>query len=125
MFLRICIALFIHRQHFTIATFSFNQPRFRSNATWNSIGTTFANQSFVGPLPYGIFVNSNNSIYIPNLNKQSNETTSSLTLGPIVIPLQQIVTGMITELFSLLVGLLVVQCFRRNRRLFIAYFNNQ
>ena len=66
MFLQIWIGLFIHQQHFTIATFSFNQPRFRPNATWNSIATTFANQSFVGAQPYGIFVNSNNSIYIPN-----------------------------------------------------------
>ena len=66
MFLRICIGLFIQQQHFTIATVSFNQPRFRTNATWNSIATTFANQSFVGIEPYGIFVNSNNSIYIPN-----------------------------------------------------------
>jgi len=66
MFLRISIALVIHQQHFTIATFSFNQPRFRPNATWNSTATTFGNQSFVGTNPYGIFVNSNNSIYIPN-----------------------------------------------------------
>ena len=66
MFLQIWIGLFIHQQHFTIATFSFNQPRFRPNATWNSIATTFANQNFVGKQPFGIFVNSNNSIYIPN-----------------------------------------------------------
>ena len=38
---------------------SFNQPRFRPNTTWNSNATTFANESV-------IFVNSNNSIYIPN-----------------------------------------------------------
>jgi len=66
MFLRIWIGLFIYQQHFTIATVSFNQPRFRTNATWNSIATTFAGQSFVGAAPFGIFVNSNNSIYIPN-----------------------------------------------------------
>ena len=66
MFLRIWIGLFIQQQYFTIATFSFNQPRFRINATWNSIATTFAKQSFVGQYPIGIFVNSNNSIYIPN-----------------------------------------------------------
>ena len=67
MFLRICIGLFIYQQQYlTSSTFSFNQPRFRINATWNSIATTFANQSFVGANPYGIFVNSNNSIYIPN-----------------------------------------------------------
>jgi len=67
MFLRIWIGLFIYQQqHFTIATVSFNQPRFRPNATWNSIATTFANQTFVGTQPFGIFVNLNNSIYIPN-----------------------------------------------------------
>jgi len=38
---------------------SFNQPRFRPNATWNSNATTFANETL-------IFINSNNSIYIPN-----------------------------------------------------------
>ena len=38
---------------------SFNQPRFRPNTTWNSNATTFANESL-------IFINSNNSIYIPN-----------------------------------------------------------
>mgnify|MGYP001033874273 CR=1 FL=1 len=67
MFLRIWIGLFIYQQqYFTIATFSFNQPRFRTNATWNSIATTFANQTFVGTQPFAIFVNLNNSIYIPN-----------------------------------------------------------
>ena len=43
---------------------SFNQPRFRPNATWNSNPTTFANETL-------IFINSNNSIYIPN--KKTNE----------------------------------------------------
>ena len=66
MFLRIWIGLFIQQQYFTIATFSFNQPRFRTNSTWNSIATTFPTQSLVGIQPHGIFVNSNNSIYIPN-----------------------------------------------------------
>ena len=45
---------------------SYNQPRFCLNTTWNSIATTFAGQSFVGANPTGIFVNSNNSIYILN-----------------------------------------------------------
>jgi len=43
---------------------SFNQPRFRPNATWNSNATTFANETL-------IFINSNNSIYIPN--RQTDE----------------------------------------------------
>jgi len=66
MFLRIWIGLFIQQQYFTFATLSFNQPRFRINVTWNSNATTFVNQSFVGTHPFGIFVNSNNSIYVPN-----------------------------------------------------------
>jgi len=66
MFLRIWIGLFIQQQYFTIAAFSFNQPRFRTNTTWSSIATTFANQNFVGTLPHGIFIDSNNSIYVPN-----------------------------------------------------------
>jgi len=67
MFLRIWIALFIYQQQYlTSATFSFNQPRFRPNATWNSNATTFADQSFLGAQPVTIFVNSNNSIYLSN-----------------------------------------------------------
>jgi len=66
MFLWIWIGLFIQQQYFTFATFSFNQPRFRTNTTWNSNAITFTNRSFVGSYPSGIFVNSNNSIYISN-----------------------------------------------------------
>ena len=67
MFLRIWIGLFIYQQqYFTFATVSFNQPRFRTNATWNSIATTFADEHFAGEVPHGIFINSNNSIYILN-----------------------------------------------------------
>ena len=66
MFLRIWIGLFIYQQHFTIATVSFNQPKFCLNTSWNSIAKTFADKSIAGILPHGIFINSNNSIYIPN-----------------------------------------------------------
>ena len=43
---------------------SFNQPIFRPDAIWNSNTTTFANETL-------IFINSNNSIYIPN--KETDE----------------------------------------------------
>ena len=67
MFLGIWISLLIYQQQYlTSTTFSFNQPRFRINATWSSSATTFANQNFMGTQPIGIFVNSNNSIYIAN-----------------------------------------------------------
>jgi len=48
----------------TAVEVSFNQPRFRPNATWNSNATNFANETL-------IFINSNNSIYIPN--QKTNE----------------------------------------------------
>ena len=51
---------------FVVLTLSYNQPRFCLNTIWNSNATTFANERFVGRFPSGIFVNSNNSIYIPN-----------------------------------------------------------
>jgi len=56
---------------FVVLTLSYNQPRFCLNTTWNSNAKTFANRSFVSAYPYGIFVNSNNSIYIPN--RQTNQ----------------------------------------------------
>ena len=45
----------------------FHQPRFRPNATWNSIATTFGGQSFVGTRSCGIFIDINNSIYMLNI----------------------------------------------------------
>jgi len=56
---------------FLVLTLSYNQPRFCLNTTWNSIATTFTNQSFVSTQPRSIFVNSNNSIYI--LNRETGE----------------------------------------------------
>ena len=66
LFLNSIIRMFINTDDLFISAFSFNQPRFRSNATWNLTAATFANQSFVGIDPFGIFVNSNNSLYILN-----------------------------------------------------------
>ena len=56
---------------FVVLTLSYNQPRFCLNTIWNSNATTFANERFMGTQPRGIFVNSNNSIYIPN--QQTNQ----------------------------------------------------
>ncbi|CAF1593815.1 unnamed protein product, partial [Adineta steineri] len=43
---------------------SYNQPKFCSSATWNPNATNFANSSTVGVGPYGIFVNTNNTVYV-------------------------------------------------------------
>ncbi|CAF1256478.1 unnamed protein product [Adineta steineri] len=45
---------------------SFNQPKFGAYATWDSVGITFTNSSTVGSSPYGIFVDTNNTVYVAN-----------------------------------------------------------
>ncbi|CAF3641687.1 unnamed protein product [Adineta steineri] len=46
-------------------------PKFSPNATWNPNGITIANRSIVGEGPTGIFVNTNNTIYIANKEKNT------------------------------------------------------
>ncbi len=43
---------------------SYNQPKFCASATWNLNAITFATESTVGLYPRGIFVDSNNTIYV-------------------------------------------------------------
>ncbi|CAF0946857.1 unnamed protein product [Adineta steineri] len=45
---------------------SYNQPTFCSNASWFSNASTFASSSTTGLLPYGIFINGINTVYVPN-----------------------------------------------------------
>ncbi|CAF1590805.1 unnamed protein product, partial [Adineta steineri] len=45
---------------------SYNQPTFCSNALWYSNASTFASNSTIGSLPYGIFINGINTVYVPN-----------------------------------------------------------
>ncbi len=45
---------------------SYNQPKFSSNVTWNPNATTFADNSTIGQYPSDIFINTNNTIYVPN-----------------------------------------------------------
>lgn len=43
---------------------SYNQPKFSAYASWSGNAITFANTSTVGALPYGIFVDINNTVYV-------------------------------------------------------------
>ncbi|CAF1216038.1 unnamed protein product [Adineta steineri] len=43
---------------------SYNQPKLCANASWNSTAITFANSTVVGTSPTGIFVDSNNTVYV-------------------------------------------------------------
>jgi len=69
---------------------SFNQPRFCSGTTWNSNATSFANKSFVGTQLHSVFVNSNNSIYIPSReihiwqNENHSNPTKAISGNPVI-----------------------------------------
>jgi hypothetical protein len=43
---------------------SYNQPKFDPYATWSANAITFATSTTVGANPYGIFVNTNNTVYV-------------------------------------------------------------
>ncbi len=45
---------------------SYNQPTFSSYALWNPNATTFADNNTIGQYPFDIFINTNNTIYVPN-----------------------------------------------------------
>ncbi len=45
---------------------SYNQPNISSNATWNPNAITFADNNTIGQSPFDIFINTNNTIYVPN-----------------------------------------------------------
>ncbi|CAF0966370.1 unnamed protein product [Adineta steineri] len=45
---------------------SYNQPTFCFNALWYSNASTFAPSTTIGTLPYGIFINGINTVYVPN-----------------------------------------------------------
>jgi hypothetical protein len=50
---------------------SYNQPKFGALALWSANAITFADSSTVGHLPYGIFVNTNNTIYVAETSSSS------------------------------------------------------
>ncbi|CAF3809037.1 unnamed protein product, partial [Adineta steineri] len=45
---------------------AYNLPKFCANATWNPVAITFATSAVVGALPFGIFVDTNNTVYVAN-----------------------------------------------------------
>ncbi|CAF4057558.1 unnamed protein product, partial [Adineta steineri] len=75
---------------------SFNQPTFGAYAAWDGVGITFANSSTVGTSPYGIFVDTNNTVYVAN--KASNQI--QVWLSGSSIPTRKITTG-ITSPYSI------------------------
>ena len=43
---------------------SYNQPKLCSSATWNPVAVTLANSTTTGLYPFGVFIDTNNSIYV-------------------------------------------------------------
>jgi hypothetical protein len=43
---------------------SYNQPKFNADATWSANAITFASSSTISSVPYGIFVNTNNNVFL-------------------------------------------------------------
>ena len=49
----------------TTNSISYNQPNFDPYTVWNPNGITIAGSSIVGNNPHGIFIDKNNTIYVP------------------------------------------------------------
>ena len=51
---------------FAFLALSYNRPYLCPNATWNPNATTFASVDLVGVGPWKVFVDRNNTVYVPN-----------------------------------------------------------
>jgi tripartite motif-containing protein 71 len=81
-----------------ISALSYNQPKFCSSASWNPNAITFANISLVGLKPYGIFVNSNNTVYVTNHQNGLIQIWMNNTINP-----TRTITGSLVSPFSIFV----------------------
>ncbi len=78
---------------------SYNRPQFCSNASWNLSAITFATSTIVGTNPWGVFVNTNNTVYVANRQnglvhvwlEGSNSPTGNIS-GNLSIPYNLFVT---------------------------------
>ncbi|CAF3732096.1 unnamed protein product, partial [Adineta steineri] len=61
---------------------SYNQPKFCQNASWNPSAITFANSITVGSNPWGILVNTNNTIYVADRTNNEIHIWFNNTIGP-------------------------------------------
>ena len=73
---------------------SYNRPRFYRYATWITNGITFASSNIVGGAPHGMFIDTNNTVYVANRESsrihvwQTGQSFPSrnLTLTPATYP---------------------------------------
>ncbi|CAF4161086.1 unnamed protein product, partial [Adineta steineri] len=70
-----------------ISAIAYNLPKFCANATWNPTAITFANSTIIGTYPFGVFVNTNNTVYVADrLNNRvqiwaNNSATPTSTIS--------------------------------------------
>ena len=50
----------------SLLALSFNQPKFSPCASWNATGITFSRNETTGQTPSGLFVDTNNTVYVGN-----------------------------------------------------------
>ncbi len=68
---------------------SYNQPKFCSNASWNSTAITFAGIGTVGWNLFDIFINTNNTVFVPDASNNriviwsegNNTLTENISVG--------------------------------------------
>ena len=72
---------------------SYNQPKLSPCATWSQNAITFASTSAVGNNPFGVFVNVNNTVYVPNRSagsvviwSQGNANSTTTKSGGLISP---------------------------------------
>ena len=67
---------------FYVIGISFNQPHFCAKVNWTQDGITFANRSVVGSRHTPIFIDTNNTIYVINGEKNKTLVWSNNSLNP-------------------------------------------
>ncbi|CAF1505724.1 unnamed protein product, partial [Adineta steineri] len=82
-----------------ISGISYNQPKLCANATWNQTAITFANITTVGTQPVGMFINTDNSVYVADQTNgriqvwlNGSTTLTGNYSGGLSIPLSVFVT---------------------------------
>jgi sugar lactone lactonase YvrE len=62
--------------------FPYNQPKFCPNASWNANAITFASISEVGQYPRGIFVDTNNTVYVADATNNRVQVWFNESINP-------------------------------------------
>jgi sugar lactone lactonase YvrE len=124
---------------------SFNQPKFCSNPSWNPNATTFAGSNIIGSSPVDIFIDTNNTIYVPNrdngqiivwpegftaptrsisVNSSSENSLFVTTTGDIYVDTFNLTGGVSEWTSNSTIGVLTMSTCQRCWDLFIDISNN-